>query len=124
MKNNIKIGITIGDANGIGPEIIIKTFLQYKTIRDQTIIIYSSVEIIEYYLQILKLNLTLSIINSIEEAKIGKFNILPINNNFKVTPGLPSKESGQLAFEAIYSCLLYTSPSPRDRQKSRMPSSA
>ena len=102
MKKNIKIGITIGDANGIGPEIIIKTFLQYKTIRDQTIIIYSSVEIIEYYLQILKLNLTLSIINSIEEAKIGKFNILPINNNFKVTPGLPSKESGQLAFEAIY----------------------
>ena len=58
MKKNIKIGITIGDANGIGPEIIIKTFLQYKTIRDQTIIIYSSVEIIEYYLQIFKLNLT------------------------------------------------------------------
>ena len=25
---------------------------------------------------------------------------------------------------ANYSCLLYTSPSPRDRQKSRMPSSA
>ena len=25
---------------------------------------------------------------------------------------------------AGYSCLLYTSPSPRDRQKSRMPSSA
>ena len=24
----------------------------------------------------------------------------------------------------IYPCLLYTSPSPRDRQKSRMPSSA
>ena len=28
------------------------------------------------------------------------------------------------AAEAFYSCLLYTSPSPRDRQKSRMPSSA
>ena len=26
--------------------------------------------------------------------------------------------------EAQYACLLYTSPSPRDRQKSRMPSSA
>ena len=24
----------------------------------------------------------------------------------------------------LYNCLLYTSPSPRDRQKSRMPSSA
>ena len=28
------------------------------------------------------------------------------------------------AYETNYSCLLYTSPSPRDRQKSRMPSSA
>ena len=26
--------------------------------------------------------------------------------------------------EGVLSCLLYTSPSPRDRQKSRMPSSA
>ena len=26
--------------------------------------------------------------------------------------------------KAYYGCLLYTSPSPRDRQKSRMPSSA
>ena len=25
---------------------------------------------------------------------------------------------------AVYSCLLYTSPSPRDRTRSRMPSSA
>ena len=31
----------------------------------------------------------------------------------------------QALFEGhYYSCLLYTSPSPRDRQKSRMPSSA
>ena len=27
-------------------------------------------------------------------------------------------------FEQLLTCLLYTSPSPRDRQKSRMPSSA
>ena len=27
-------------------------------------------------------------------------------------------------FPSVKSCLLYTSPSPRDRQKSRMPSSA
>ena len=27
-------------------------------------------------------------------------------------------------FLTLYACILYTSPSPRDRQKSRMPSSA
>ena len=31
---------------------------------------------------------------------------------------------GNLTAENIKACLLYTSPSPRDRQKSRMPSSA
>ena len=35
-----------------------------------------------------------------------------VANNIKGTIALP------------HSCLLYTSPSPRDRQKSRMPSSA
>ena len=32
-------------------------------------------------------------------------------------------ETGEIARQAS-GCLLYTSPSPRDRQKSRMPSSA
>ena len=32
--------------------------------------------------------------------------------------------SGEYQNEQFQSCLLYTSPSPRDRQKSRMPSSA
>ena len=33
-------------------------------------------------------------------------------------------EKAEVEAEKILSCLLYTSPSPRDRQKSRMPSSA
>ena len=33
-------------------------------------------------------------------------------------------EVGISYFELTKNCLLYTSPSPRDRQKSRMPSSA
>ena len=37
---------------------------------------------------------------------------------------IPSETDHRLGFAADNSCLLYTSPSPRDRQKSRMPSSA
>ena len=33
-------------------------------------------------------------------------------------------DEGSYPFDQCLSCLLYTSPSPRDRQKSRMPSSA
>ena len=35
-----------------------------------------------------------------------------------------SFHENQVVFDICYTCLLYTSPSPRDRQKSRMPSSA
>ena len=36
----------------------------------------------------------------------------------------PTTQPGSSAFSESETCLLYTSPSPRDRQKSRMPSSA
>ena len=43
----------------------------------------------------------------------------------EVPPGQALLRSGAQAGDDLYvSCLLYTSPSPRDRQKSRMPSSA
>ena len=49
--------------------------------------------------------------------------------NVRLAPSVTPTRSN-IDFEATYSaeqmkiCLLYTSPSPRDRQKSRMPSSA
>ena len=41
--------------------------------------------------------------------------------------GFISRQNGEdvfVHFSAIQACLLYTSPSPRDRTRSRMPSSA
>ena len=40
----------------------------------------------------------------------------------KASMDVPAPESGKI--ESITICLLYTSPSPRDRTRSRMPSSA
>ena len=42
-----------------------------------------------------------------------------IYNRIRVISRLPNSQC-----YLLYTCLLYTSPSPRDRQKSRMPSSA
>ena len=38
--------------------------------------------------------------------------------------GVPPQANSSSGAQAYETCLLYTSPSPRDRQKSRMPSSA
>jgi gamma-glutamyltranspeptidase/glutathione hydrolase len=43
-------------------------------------------------------------------------------NGYRITPFQHRLQLGQL--DRFLACLLYTSPSPRDRQKSRMPSSA
>ena len=55
----------------------------------------------------------------------------PINNEYLVDI-TPLTDNQKILFDSYnqqknvvaYGCLLYTSPSPRDRQKSRMPSSA
>ena len=50
------------------------------------------------------------------------FGVAPALLAFEWALGSMGKVGWMVAF--IYVCLLYTSPSPRDRQKSRMPSSA
>ena len=40
------------------------------------------------------------------------------------TPGQAARLAAELGVQRVYTCLLYTSPSPRDGLLSRMPSSA
>ena len=47
----------------------------------------------------------------------------PYMNEGEIEVGLDEAGRGPL-FGRVYVCLLYTSPSPRDKRQSRMPSSA
>ena len=51
-------------------------------------------------------------------AQLTHPHILPLHDSGRVSGAAPGADV------LYYVCLLYTSPSPRDRQKSRMPSSA
>ena len=68
------------------------------------------------------------------DVKIGKQNI-KLNSNLMTPEALwamgrigaaeASADGKQIVYQVgYYSCLLYTSPSPRDKRQSRMPSSA
>ena len=55
----------------------------------------------------------------------GRVNVTELADKFDVTAETIRRDLAVLNREGlIHRCLLYTSPSPRDRQKSRMPSSA
>ena len=60
----------------------------------------------------------IKIVELSDDKRYGKFECEPLERGFGITLG------NSLRRVLLSSCLLYTSPSPRDRQKSRMPSSA
>ena len=63
-----------------------------------------------------------SFLNLIRTEKVNSYT-RELKEFFRVVK-LDSRRWGSSCQVNINSCLLYTSPSPRDRQKSRMPSSA
>ncbi len=49
MENKLTIGFTLGDINGIGPEVLIKSLSNHKLLQFCTPIIYGSNKILSYY---------------------------------------------------------------------------
>ena len=58
-----------------------------------------------------------------QKKKKGKV-ILPQQDRLRIVKALSIVDEACVAIDDDSSCLLYTSPSPRDRTRSRMPSSA
>ena len=58
--------------------------------------------------------------------RTGVDTIMYFGYHYKVdlAAGFPLLTTKKIFFNSVISCLLYTSPSPRDRTRSRMPSSA
>lgn len=101
-QNKIKIGITQGDVNGIGYEVILKTFEDPTILELCTPIVYGSPKVMTYHRKALELETSFSIINSASEAVHGRLNVVNCcNDEVKVELGKPSQESGKAAFDAL-----------------------
>ena len=100
--NKIKVGITQGDVNGIGYEVILKAFEDPTMLELCTPIVYGSPKIMTYHRKALELETSFTIINSASEAVYGKLNVVNCcEDEVKVELGKPSKESGKAAFDAL-----------------------
>ena len=53
QNQNIVIGITIGDLNGIGPEVVIKTLMSTKKMNNVTVVVYGHGKVLSHYKNIL-----------------------------------------------------------------------
>ena len=69
-------------------------------------------------------SLTEIVVKGARQHNLKNINVTIPRDKLVVITGLSGSGKSSLAFDTIYACLLYTSPSPRDRTRSRMPSSA
>ncbi len=98
----IRVGISIGDTNGIGIEIILKTFKDKRILELCTPIIYGSSKILTTHKNLLNIAIPFQRIQNAEAAIPGKINVITIwNQDIPVEIGKPTKQGGQAAFLSL-----------------------
>lgn len=98
----IRVAITHGDTNGIGYELIFKTFADPTILELCTPIIYGSPKVAAYHRNVLGTQANFSIISKAEDAHEGKLNLLTtFDEEIKVEMGTPSDEAGTAALKAL-----------------------
>ncbi|MBQ4519784.1 MAG: 4-hydroxythreonine-4-phosphate dehydrogenase PdxA [Bacteroidaceae bacterium] len=102
MSKPIRVGITHGDINGIGYEVILKAFEDPAMAELCIPIVYGSPKVAAYHRKAIDSPTAFSIINSADEAHGGRLNILAcVDDEVKVELGKPSEEAGKAALDAL-----------------------
>ena len=101
-NKRIRIAITHGDTNGIGYELIFKTFAEPEMLELCTPIIYGSPKVATYHRNALNIEANFTIIKDASEAQNGRLNLLPVfDDEIKVELGVPSEEAGVAGLRAV-----------------------
>lgn len=102
-EHKLKIGITQGDINGVGYEVIIKALEDPRMLELCTPIIYGSAKIANLYRKMEELpQYQLNQIQSAHHAADDQVNIINvIDEQVKVEPGQPTREAGEAAFASL-----------------------
>ncbi|AWM13249.1 4-hydroxythreonine-4-phosphate dehydrogenase PdxA [Flavobacterium sediminis] len=75
---NIIVGISIGDLNGIGPEIVLKTFEDNRMFDFCTPVIFANTKIISFIKKTLNAEVSVQGIDNLEQIVPGKLNVLNV----------------------------------------------
>jgi 4-hydroxythreonine-4-phosphate dehydrogenase len=99
----IKVGITQGDFNGIGYEVIIKTLLDNRILEMCAPVVYGSPKVAAYHRKALNIpNFSFNIIKRPEEAQEKRANMINcLDDEIRVELGKLSEQAGQAAVTCL-----------------------
>jgi 4-hydroxythreonine-4-phosphate dehydrogenase len=97
------IGLTIGDFNGIGPEVIIKTLSDPRILKICIPVVYGSYKVLSKYKKITEAEeIVFNSIRNIEGLNPKKINLITCwEEDFEVSPGKVTEQAGKCAFISL-----------------------
>lgn len=99
---NILVGISIGDLNGIGAEVILKTFEDSRMLEFCTPVIFANVKVLSFVRKNLDSQATLHGIDKLEQVVQGKINVLNVwRDQVEVNPGVSDEKLGEYAIKSF-----------------------
>ncbi len=105
-ERKIRVGITHGDINGVGYEVILKAFSDPTMLELCTPIIYGSPKVAAYHRKAMDIQTTFSIVNSRVDIQDGRVNILNCTEDeLKVELTKPTEDAGKAALSALEKAL-------------------
>ncbi|MEN9521738.1 MAG: 4-hydroxythreonine-4-phosphate dehydrogenase PdxA, partial [Bacteroidota bacterium] len=99
----IKIGISIGDLNGIGPEVVLKTFADPAMLNLCTPVIYASQKSLAWWRKHLHMDhFNFTVIPSTEKAIAKQINVIEVwNEEIQIDPGKELPVTGKYAIKSF-----------------------
>lgn len=104
MKNTkIKVGITHGDINGVGYEVIMKALMDSRMLDMCTPVVYGSPKVAAYHRKALNINnFSFTHISNANEVEHNKANIINcVDDNIRVELGKSTRMAGEASFIAL-----------------------
>ena len=106
-ENSIRLGISQGDINGIGYEVMLKCFSDSRMLEGCTPVLYGSSKVASYHKKLINANdFPFVNVRSVEQVEPHKFNILNIiQEEVKIDIGQATEIGGKLAALSLdYAC--------------------
>ncbi|QOD59504.1 4-hydroxythreonine-4-phosphate dehydrogenase PdxA [Polaribacter haliotis] len=101
-SDKIIVGISIGDLNGIGIEVILKTFQDKRMLDFCTPVLFGATKVISYHKKALSLDIPVHGITSINQINHNKINVLNIwKEDVDLELGVSTKVSGEYAAKSL-----------------------
>lgn len=99
---NIIVGISIGDLNGIGSEVVLKTFEDSRMLELCTPVIFANVKQLSFIRRNLNLEINLQGIDRLDQLVLGKVNVLNVwREGFDLNLGTNDETVGQYAIKSF-----------------------